>query len=261
MTTPPGGSDEARPKARSSTLRQTASAVFAVTAVVPLMIVVWTLFRLDALWQLPSQIGLALALAIALLGFVIFRRLMGEMSDAIGALGKALERNSRALSEARAPAAAPAPAGQQGTASWARAAAPLPRPAGVPGKAAAPDRPAGTAPVPTPGPAPAEAPPPPPSRAPTPTGVIVPGLGAIREVHDLARAMAVLWQAEASAVKGRRVLVSVMTSGAPVAGILVDVSDGGIVLETEAGEHVAVGYERISSIDPERPPADTPHTT
>ena len=63
-----------RPKTRSNTLRQVASTLFAFTTIVPLMIFVWTLYRLDALSKLEFQVDLGLALGIALLGFYIFRQ-------------------------------------------------------------------------------------------------------------------------------------------------------------------------------------------
>ncbi len=75
---------------RPNSLQQAASAVFAVTTVVPLLIFVWTLHRLGSLSRLQSQIGLALALGTALLGYYIFRRLMGQMSELIRGLGRAV---------------------------------------------------------------------------------------------------------------------------------------------------------------------------
>jgi hypothetical protein len=79
---------------RPNSLQQAASAVFAVTTVVPLLIFVWTLHRLGSLSRLQSQIGLALALATALLGYYIFRRLMGQMSELIRGLGRAVGTRS-----------------------------------------------------------------------------------------------------------------------------------------------------------------------
>ena len=92
------------PAARPTSLQQTASAVFAVTTVVPLLIFVWTLHRLGALGQAQSQVGLGLALGIALLGFYIFRRLMGQMSLLIQGLGRVVQQGRR-------------PAGDQGSAA------------------------------------------------------------------------------------------------------------------------------------------------
>ena len=106
-----------RPKTRSNTLRQVASTLFAFTTIVPLMIFVWTLYRLDALSKLEFQVDLGLALGIALLGFYIFRQLMGVMSDLIQIIGAAVERSARQAAAVRTPlatvpggpAAAPAP--------------------------------------------------------------------------------------------------------------------------------------------------------
>src|SRR5438093_1538427 len=98
-----------RPGAKSNSLRHAASAVFAVTTVLPLLIFVLTLHRIGALNQQQSQVGLGLALGVALFGFYIFRRLMGQMSDLISALGRVVAQGARATSEPRV-ASAPSPA-------------------------------------------------------------------------------------------------------------------------------------------------------
>ena len=71
---------------RSKGLRQAASMVFGLTAVLPLLIVTWTLDRLNVLHTSDAQIGLVLAIVVALLGLVVFRRLMAQLSDVILAL-------------------------------------------------------------------------------------------------------------------------------------------------------------------------------
>jgi len=71
---------------RSKGLRQAASTVFVLTAVLPLLIVTWTLDRLHAIHTLDAQIGLLLALGVALLGLAVFRSLMARLSDVIRAL-------------------------------------------------------------------------------------------------------------------------------------------------------------------------------
>src|SRR5207248_9161681 len=86
---------------RPNSLQQAASAVFAVTTVVPLLIFVWTLHRLGSLSRIQSQLGLGLALVIALLGYYIFSRLMRPMSARIRGLGRAVERGGRSASEGR----------------------------------------------------------------------------------------------------------------------------------------------------------------
>ena len=184
--------------ATSSTLRQAASAVFAVTTVVPLLIFVWTLHSLDTLWRPEAQVGLCLALALALLGYSIFRRLVMQMSNSLTALGNALEAARPAASS----------------------------PVTSPPVAATPSRRVDETPA-------------------------VPGLGAIEEVQNLNRAMAALWQGEAEAFKGRRVVISIVNSPRPISGTLVMLSHDGLLIQTDRQDHVPVGYSRIAAIDAE----------
>src|SRR5437899_10753985 len=86
---------------KPSSLQQAASAVFAVTTVVPLLVFVWTLHRLGALSHVQSQVGLGLALGISLLGFYIFRRLMGQMSQLIHGLGRVVQQGLRRAADSR----------------------------------------------------------------------------------------------------------------------------------------------------------------
>ena len=67
-------------------LRHTVSMVFGLTTVLPLLIATATLNRLNVLHTVDAQVGLALALVVAVLGFVVFRRLMAHLSDVILAL-------------------------------------------------------------------------------------------------------------------------------------------------------------------------------
>jgi hypothetical protein len=218
--------------------------VFAVTTVVPLLIFVWTLHRLGSLSRLQSQIGLGLALGIALLGYYIFRRLMGQMSDLIRGLGRAVGtrstadgRLSAAVAQDRAPGLVaeykpPVLGAQPHTAPSAsppRPAAPAPaRAVAVAAPAAAT---AQTVEV----------------EAPRPQGI--PGLGMIQEVDDLSRAMAKLWMGEAMAYKGRRVALSIMNSRVPITGSLVDVTPEGLLVDQDGGKQVAVSFSRLSGID------------
>src|SRR5439155_1444432 len=134
MAIPSGGASAAKPKkTRSNTLRQAASAVFALTAIVPLLLFVWTVHYLGALSKLPAQVGLGLALAVALVGYFIFRGLMGRMSDLILALGRVVELRERSSTGARAGAAhGPTPAA---AATVGPGAAPAPARAGSPAAA------------------------------------------------------------------------------------------------------------------------------
>jgi hypothetical protein len=241
---------------RPNSLQQAASAVFAVTTVVPLLIFVWTLHRLGSLSRLQSQIGLGLALGIALLGYYIFRRLMGQMSELIRGLGRAVQRSDGRLASAaqdRAPgliAEYKPPA--VGTVAHH---APL-----APGAATAPSDPATAPPAfPRPEPAPARMAMSAPAAA-TVTLVpqvefesarpqSVPGLGMIQEVDDLSRAMAKLWMSEAAAYQGQRVALSIMNSRAPITGTLIDLTQDGLLIEQDGGGQVAVSYARLSGID------------
>jgi len=243
-----GGAGAAKPKTRSNTLRQAASAVFALTTVLPLLLFVWTVHTLGVLSRLPAQVGLGLALAIALLGYWVFRRLMGQMSDLILALRRAAEFATR--SGGRPGAEAPRAPVEPAAGGWAHA-APPPTPAT--------SRPA------------VESAPAPPEPASLPVSFVttvegmspqtaethtVPGLGAIREVHDLSRAMGVLWRAEAAGYTGRRVAVSILGSARPIVGTLIELTDEGILVQTGPSERRAVSFSRISAIDAEESPAE-----
>jgi hypothetical protein len=238
---------------RPNSLQQAASAVFAVTTVVPLLIFVWTLHRLGSLSRLQSQLGLGLALGIALLGYYIFRRLMGQMSDLIRGLGRAVERGSRTAGDGRLASVAqerapgliaeyksPALAAQAHTAP--SASAPRPAPA-QPREAAA------RAPVAATSPAPATVEVVEVVEVEAPRSQSIPGLGMIQEVDDLSRAMAKLWMGEAIAYKDRRVAVSIMNSRTPITGTLVDVTLEGLLIDQDGGKQVAVSFSRLSGID------------
>ena len=81
----------------------------------------------------------------------------------------------------------------------------------------------------------------------------VPGIGEIQEVHDLSRAMALLWMSEATGLKGHRVSVSIMRSPRPVVGVLLDVTDDGLVVQPDGEATPAtIAYGRISAIDADR---------
>jgi len=213
-----------RPHAGARTLRQAAAGVFAVTTIVPLLIFVWTLYRLDALYQSYAQIGLALALALALLGFQVFRVLMGRMSNLIQALGRVVEQSARwgPPAELSAPAARPPLRPRSGPVGW---------------------------PTPTQGDAKVGLTP---TRSPD---MPVPGIGRVREVSDLSRAMALLWMAEATFLKNQRVSVALLNAASPVRGTLLELRDDGLVVEPDgAGAPLVVGYGSIAAIEPDQLP-------
>jgi len=216
---------------KPSSLQQAASAVFAVTTVVPLLVFVWTLHRLGALSHIQSQVGLGLALGIALLGFYIFRRLMGQMSQLIHGLGRVVQQGIRPAADSRGNGRAgeliteyrpPARDHQGQRAASARVAS----------------APATPLPVPAAGLA-----------QPAHRSAPVAGLGMIREVDDLSHAMAKLWMAEAIAYKGRRVALSIMNTRAPITGTLLDVTPDELLIDQDGTGQVAVSYDRLSGID------------
>jgi hypothetical protein len=242
---------------RPNSLQQAASAVFAVTTVVPLLIFVWTLHRLGSLSRLQSQIGLGLALGIALLGYYIFRRLMGQMSELIRGLGRAVQRSSDGRLASAAQDRAPGLIAEYKPPAVGAVAHHAPA---APAAATASSDPATAPPVfPRPEPAPARMAMSAPAAA-TVTLVpqvefesarpqSVPGLGMIQEVDDLSRAMAKLWMSEAAAYQGQRVALSIMNSRAPITGTLIDLTQDGLLIEQDGGGQVAVSYARLSGID------------
>ncbi|MGH7399808.1 MAG: hypothetical protein ACRELW_20005, partial [Candidatus Rokuibacteriota bacterium] len=70
-------------KGRTYTLRNAASIVFALTAVIPLLLFTYTLYLLNQLGQTEAQMGLGVALGCALVGLFIFSNLMGRLSEVL----------------------------------------------------------------------------------------------------------------------------------------------------------------------------------
>lgn len=247
------------PPTKPTSLQQAASAVFGVTTVVPLLIFVWTLHRIGALTHVESQVGLGLALGIALLGYYIFRRLMGRMSQLIQGLGRVVQQGMRPAGDAKANLAAAGkasgliteykpPAREQATepatAPHPTTAQPAMAHAGIAGAATPESHPTATVAPATPAAAPVLERVPPPVHRSAP----IPGLGMIQEVDDLSHAMAKLWMAEALGYKGRRVALTIMNARAPLTGTLVDVTHDELVLD-QGGAQVTVNYGRLSGID------------
>jgi hypothetical protein len=78
---------EGRPRGQS--LREAASVVFALTAVLPLLIFAYTLYALDVIGKPQAQISLTLAVAVSLFGFRIFRLMVSRMVGLLQAVGAA----------------------------------------------------------------------------------------------------------------------------------------------------------------------------
>jgi len=217
---------------RQQGLRQAAAIIFALVAIVPLLVFAWTLHTLDVVKRTEAQVGLTLSLAVALLGFWMFRVMLSRMSEIVQALVAAVEQANRARRpsqpeshpapvRAAAPTAAPAPANG----------APAARPSAALEEARA--KVTATSPFAT---------------APVSRERALPGIGAIREFGEVTRTMGALWQREATAHLGRRVQISVANSREPLVGTLSEVSDDGLILELP-DEPIAIAYRRITAIE------------
>jgi signal transduction histidine kinase/HAMP domain-containing protein len=90
-------------------LREAASTIFALTTILPLLVFVYFMWRFGLLESTEAQVGIFFALAIALLGYVLFRRLTQRVSDLGRALGQALNVPGAQAEKkvARAPVSAP----------------------------------------------------------------------------------------------------------------------------------------------------------
>src|SRR5882762_9164272 len=76
----------AKSPAGSVGLREAASVVFALATLLPLLLVVLVLHRSGALWSFEAQISVLLAVTLAVLGFVVFRLMVGRVAQLAGAL-------------------------------------------------------------------------------------------------------------------------------------------------------------------------------
>jgi len=93
-------------------LREAASTIFALTAILPLLLFVYFMWRFGLLNSTEVQTGIFFALAIALLGYALFRRLTGRVAELGRALGQVLSEppaSATAASPGKAPIV-PAPA-------------------------------------------------------------------------------------------------------------------------------------------------------
>lgn len=211
---------------RQRGLRHAASVIFALVAIVPLLVFAYTLYSLDILGRTQAQAGLAVSLAISLLGYWLFRSLLTRMSENITALVKAIAQTNRA--SVSRPAAPPTSASAPPLSASA-----LPASASA-GAAAAASGAAGavaTSPF-----------------ARGPADHQVTGLGTIREFGEMARMMDQLWHREATRYHGRRVRVSVANTTAPLVGVITDITDDGFYIEHE-GAAVPVSYRRVQGIE------------
>lgn len=88
-------------------------------------------------------------------------------------------------------------------------------------------------------------------------GFDIPGIGRVAEARPVTAAadqLAQVWKPEAEMLVGQPVLVSVMNAPDPIAGILVQVTEDGLLLEHE-GRQMGITYRRISAVERDRTPA------
>jgi hypothetical protein len=216
--------DEAKSKQQG--LQQAASVIFALVAVVPLLIFAWTLHALGAIRSTQAQLSLGLALAVALLGFWMFRSLLGRMAQVVQALAAALEQASRLR---RAPAAPTPVAGATMPAAATAAGTSAPTVAKANGGAVF------AAPAPT-------------APAARQAGIGIAGIGKIRELTEVVATMDALWYREATAHVGRRVQISVANGRDPLTGTLTEATPDGLILDQPDGP-IPIAYGRVTAID------------
>src|SRR5215471_1026956 len=70
---------DSRPRPKMS-LREAASVVFGLAAVLPILLFVYLLAHANLLAHTDVQIGLLCALVVSVLGFVVFRRMIGQVA-------------------------------------------------------------------------------------------------------------------------------------------------------------------------------------
>jgi hypothetical protein len=211
-------------RGRTYTLRNAASIVFALTAVIPLLLFTYTLYNLNQLGHSQAQMGLATALACALVGLFIFSNLMGRLAEVLRYLEE----------QAPSPATATAPRSSGDSLNGAEGASASSNAAGVA------NGPTWTGPA-------------------AGVGLMVPGLGTItaarRAASEARRAAGVfdevqktMWQSEAQQHLGRRVLISVKNAAEPISGSLAQIAEDGVLLE-QGDQRVAISYLRITNIE------------
>ena len=204
-------------KGRTYTLRNAASIVFALTAVIPLLLFTYTLYLLDLLGKSQAQMGLGVALGCALVGLFIFSNLMARLSEVLRFL------------EGQPPPGAPGPAEPGATAD----------------RVGRPETVATNGPMTPPWPGPG-------GLVVPGLGTITAASRAASAARQAAgvfdEVQKTMWHAEAQRHLGRRVLISVKNAPEPIAGSLAQIADDGVLLEQD-DQRVAVSYLRITNIE------------
>jgi hypothetical protein len=226
-----------RAKTRPYSLRRAAAVVFALISVLPLLLFAYTLYALDMPRHQVAQIGLGSALLLSMIGFYIYSVMISRLSDI--------------LRDLEAHESAPPPSGTHKGPVVTMAVEPGPRGSVATSHGAGVPRQAPVPPAGRPSPFTARGR----SGAGGRSGLVVPGMGRITELTPAdARAMSDLdsmWRAEAQPLLGKRVLVAVRNAPDPIKGILVQVTEEGLILDQD-GSRAGISYARVSAIEAHR---------
>lgn len=196
-------------RSQGTSLQQAASMIFALTALLPILIFVWILYTLDAIYDSRAQLGIGLSLLVSILGFTVLRVTMRRTSEVLQLLVRA---EARARSAA-APAAAVAPTDGPAEPSHTAERPPTSRAARSASQAES-----------------------------------APAIGAISELRDAAEMVIRRLRQETEPLLGRAVRVAVVNFDEPEIGILARVSEIGLVLEREGAEF-GVMWRLITSVE------------
>ena len=70
-----------RRRSRTMSLREAASVVFALVALLPILLFVYLLSRHEMLRNTEAQLGLLAAITVSILGFLVFRRMVDQIAQ------------------------------------------------------------------------------------------------------------------------------------------------------------------------------------
>ena len=73
---------------RPGGLRRAADAIFALVSLLPLLLFVFFVWQFGRLHETTAQVGILLAVVIALLGFHVFRQMVDRITDQVADLGR-----------------------------------------------------------------------------------------------------------------------------------------------------------------------------
>ena len=96
-----------RRRSRTMSLREAASVVFALVALLPILLFVYLLSRHQMLHSTEAQLGLLAAVAVSVLGFVVFRRMVDQIAQLAQGLLAPTQARSETLRRADQAAAVP----------------------------------------------------------------------------------------------------------------------------------------------------------